>query len=155
MQRFRADAVALFLFNFPQFTKIKSILSTDFLNQLRPLPLGTVLYALGPIIFSWDGSVFKIYRQSWSTIYKFFKYKFCKRRTIFWAAAGSASLFKLYRNQHERYWDNCPFYLRFFWWEKTGWSGIIYSHLPIWNRNLGGLPNLFIFNFFCLRYSTV
>ena len=52
VERFCADAVALHSNNFPQFTKIKSILSTDFLNQLRPLPLGTMLYALGPIIFS-------------------------------------------------------------------------------------------------------
>ena len=29
------------------------------LNQLRPLPLGTVLYALGPIIFSGEAAFFK------------------------------------------------------------------------------------------------
>ena len=139
--------------------KIQLIKWSIFWGYWRSAPC----YSLCAPDFFRQSSVFQIYRQSWSLIFKIFKFKLCKRRIIFRAAAGSASLFKLYRNKHERYWDNCPFYLRLFWSEKTGWSGI-YIHIyryeieswvgfPIYSYSIFSVYDIQLFNWKGLSFE--
>ena len=105
--------------------KIQLIKWSIFWGYWRSAPC----YSLCAPNFFRQSSVFQIYRQSWSLIFKIFKFKLCKRRMIFELLRVLPACLNFTVTNMNGIEIIVHFIYALFWLEKTGWSGVFYSYL--------------------------